>query len=47
MSGAQQVFQKDFKVYFASPIAYIVISIFLVLSGVFFFTSFFLTTRPR
>lgn len=42
MRGAWQVFQKDFKVYFVSPIAYIVISIFLILSGWFFFSTFFL-----
>jgi len=42
MAGARQVFQKDFKVYFVSPIAYIVISIFLILCGWFFFSTFFL-----
>jgi len=42
MRGAAQVFQKDFKVYFVSPIAYIVISIFLILCGWFFFSTFFL-----
>jgi ABC-2 type transport system permease protein len=47
MSGVGQVFQKDFKVYFASPIAYIVISIFLILSGVFFFSSFFLYNQAE
>jgi len=42
MHGAWQVFHKDFKVFFVSPIAYIVISIFLVLCGWFFFSTFFL-----
>ncbi len=38
MSSAAQIFKKDFRVYFVSPIAYIVISIFLILSGWFFFS---------
>jgi ABC-2 type transport system permease protein len=42
MHGALRIFQKDFKVYFVSPVAYIVISIFLILSGWFFFSTFFL-----
>ncbi len=42
MNSAGTIFKKDFKVYFVSPIAYIVISIFLVLSGWFFFSTFFL-----
>ena len=36
------VFLKEFKTYFVSPIAYIVISIFLLVTGWFFFTTFFL-----
>lgn len=36
------VFRKEFRVYFVTPIAYIVISIFLVLTGWFFFSTFFL-----
>ncbi len=36
------VFRKEFKTYFVSPIAYIVISIFLLVTGWFFFTTFFL-----
>ncbi len=36
------VFKKEFKGYFISPIAYIVISIFLVISGWFFFSTFFI-----
>jgi len=42
MSGAINVFRKEFKGYFISPIAYIVISIFLILTGWFFFSTFFL-----
>ncbi len=36
------IFQKEFKTYFVSPIAYIVIAIFLVVTGWFFFSPFFL-----
>jgi ABC-2 type transport system permease protein len=36
------IFQKELKEYFLSPIAYIVISIFLLVTGWFFFTTFFL-----
>lgn len=36
---------KEFKDYFISPIAYIVISIFLVVTGWFFFSTFFLYGR--
>lgn len=36
---------KEFKDYFISPIAYIVISIFLIVSGWFFFSTFFLYER--
>ncbi|MBA3028689.1 MAG: ABC transporter permease subunit [Proteobacteria bacterium] len=37
-----QIFKKEFKSYFISPVAYIVISIFLLVTGWFFFSSFFL-----
>lgn len=47
MRGAWQVFKRDFKVYFVSPIAYIVISIFLILSGWFFFSTFFLYNQAE
>jgi ABC-2 type transport system permease protein len=47
MRGAWQVFKRDFKVYFVSPIAYIVISIFLILSGWFFFSTFFLFNQAE
>lgn len=36
------ILNKEFKDYFISPIAYIVISIFLLVTGWFFFTTFFL-----
>ena len=47
MSSVQHIFKKDFKFYFVSPIAYIVISIFLVLSGWFFFSTFFLFSQAE
>jgi len=36
------ILKKEFKDYFVSPIAYIVIAIFLVVTGWFFFSTFFL-----
>lgn len=36
------IFKKEFRSYFVSPIAYIVISIFLIVIGWFFFSTFFL-----
>ncbi len=36
------IFKKEFQSYFVSPIAYIVISIFLIVTGWFFFSTFFL-----
>lgn len=36
------IFKREFKSYFVSPIAYIVISIFLLVTGWFFFSGFFL-----
>ncbi len=41
------IFKKEFKTYFVSPIAYIVISIFLVVTGWFFFTTFFLFNQAN
>ncbi len=41
------IFKKEFKVYFLSPIAYIVISIFLILAGWFFFSTFFLYNQAE
>jgi ABC-2 type transport system permease protein len=42
MTNTLNIFRKELKGYFISPIAYIVISIFLILTGWFFFTTFFL-----
>ena len=42
MTGTVNIFKKEFKGYFISPIAYIVISIFLIVTGWFFFSTFFL-----
>lgn len=36
------IFKREFGSYFVSPVAYIVISIFLILAGWFFFSTFFL-----
>jgi ABC-2 type transport system permease protein len=41
------VFKKEFNTYFLSPIAYIVISIFLVLTGWFFFSTFFIYNQAN
>ncbi len=42
MRQIAHIFKKEFGAYFVSPIAYIVISIFLLVTGWFFFTTFFL-----
>jgi ABC-2 type transport system permease protein len=42
MTQIRHIFIKEFKDYFVSPIAYIVISIFLLVAGWFFFTTFFI-----
>ncbi|MBW1827984.1 MAG: ABC transporter permease subunit [Deltaproteobacteria bacterium] len=42
MSQIINIFRKEFRTYFVSPIAYIVISIFLLVTGWFFFMTFFL-----
>jgi len=42
MRQITNIFKRELKVYFVSPIAYIVISIFLLVTGWFFFTTFFL-----
>lgn len=42
MQHVTHIFKKELKDYFVSPIAYIVISIFLLVTGWFFFMSFFL-----
>ncbi|MBN1906618.1 MAG: ABC transporter [Deltaproteobacteria bacterium] len=42
MNKCWNIFKKEFRAYFVSPIAYIVIAIFLLVTGWFFFTTFFL-----
>jgi gliding motility-associated transport system permease protein len=42
MRQVVQIFLREFRTYFVSPIAYIVIAIFLLVTGRFFFTTFFL-----
>ena len=42
MTNTINIFKKELKGYFVSPVAYIVISIFLILTGWFFFSTFFL-----
>lgn len=42
MNQCYNIFKKEFKAYFVSPIAYIVISVFLLVTGWFFFSTFFL-----
>ena len=47
MKQAIHIFKKEFRTYFVSPIAYIVISIFLLVTGWFFFTTFFLYNQTN
>lgn len=42
MRQVVQIFTKEFKAYFIAPIAYIVIAVFLLVTGWFFFLTFFL-----
>ncbi len=42
MKQSLHIFSKEFKDYFISPIAYIVIAIFLLVTGWFFFNTFFI-----
>lgn len=42
MRQVMPIFKKEFSTYFISPIAYIVISIFLLVTGWFFFATFFI-----
>ncbi|NOY22756.1 MAG: ABC transporter permease subunit [Acidobacteria bacterium] len=41
------IFKREFGSYFVSPVAYIVISIFLILAGWFFFSTFFLYNQAE
>jgi ABC-2 type transport system permease protein len=47
MRQVWHIFKKEFKSYFVSPIAYIVIDIFLLVTGWFFFTPFFLFNQAN
>jgi len=47
MRQAVHIFKKEFRAYFVSPIAYIVISIFLLVTGWLFFTTFFLVDQAN
>lgn len=39
------IFKREFAAYFASPIAYIVTGLFLIITGIMFFTAFYLQNR--
>ncbi len=45
MRQVKHIFKKEFRTYFVSPIAYIVISIFLLVTGWFYFMTFFLINQ--
>jgi ABC-2 type transport system permease protein len=47
MQQVKHIFKKEFSSYFVSPIAYIVIAIFLLVTGWFFFTTFFLYNQAN
>ena len=47
MRQVAHIFRKEFSAYFVSPIAYIVISIFLFVTGWFFFSTFFLFNQAN
>ncbi len=47
MHQMYQIFQKEYRDFFISPIAYIVISIFLLISGWFFFMTFFIFNQAE
>jgi len=47
MQQVMNIFKKEFGTYFVSPIAYIVISIFLLVTGWLFFTTFFLYNQAN
>jgi ABC-2 type transport system permease protein len=47
MRQVRHIFKKEIRVYFVSPIGYIVISIFLLVTGWFFFTTFFLFSQAN
>jgi ABC-2 type transport system permease protein len=45
MHAVYPIFRREFRTYFVSPIAYIVIALFLVVTGWFFFSTFFLINQ--
>ena len=45
MENVKHIFKKEFKTYFISPIAHIVISVFLLVIGWLFFSTFFLNRQ--
>ena len=47
MQNIKHIFNKEFKSYFVSPIAYIVISVFLIIIGWLFFSTFFLDRQAN
>lgn len=47
MQNIKHIFKKEFKSYFFSPIAYIVISFFLIIIGWLFFSTFFLDRQAN
>ena len=47
MRQVVHIFRKEFSAYFISPIAYIVIAIFLLVTGWFFFATFFLFNQAN
>ena len=47
MRPVVHIFRKEFSAYFISPIAYIVIAIFLLVTGWFFFATFFLFNQAN
>lgn len=47
MHNIKHIFKKEFKSYFFSPIAYIVISVFLIIIGWLFFSTFFLDRQAN
>ena len=47
MRQVTHVFRKEFSAYFVSPVAYIVISIFLLVTGWFFFSTFFIFNQAN
>jgi ABC-2 type transport system permease protein len=47
MQNIKHIFRKEFRSYFISPIAYIVISVFLIIIGWLFFSTFFLERQAN